>query len=107
MPFNSQLLLSTKEENNINPAIRNNIHIICKLEDYTQQDIYDILLQRVKFLGWEMDKYYKILEHISTISLEDVKFALNILSWTIRCAIAEGRDILTEKDLNKALHIMQ
>ena len=107
IPFNSLLLLSTSDENNINTAIRNNIHISCELEEYSQKDIQDILTQRVKYLGWKVDRNYKILEHISAISLEDVKFALNILAWTIRCALSAGRDTLTERDLNKALHIMQ
>lgn len=107
IPFNSLLLLSAQEEDKINPAIRNNINIVCKLEEYTQQDIYNILIQRVKFLGWGVDWKYKVIEHIATISMEDVIFALNLLSWTIRCALSEGRDILTEKDLNKALHILQ
>jgi len=106
IPFNSLLILAARDETKINPAIRDHIKIICRLEGYSRKDIYDILVQRITCLDWEVKKM-KLMEHISFVSHGDVGLAINILAWTYRCAVAKDEEVMNEKHLNQALRLLQ
>ncbi len=106
IPFNKLLILSAKDESKVSSVLLDQINIVCRLVSYSQKDIYDILNQRITYLGWKIE-HDKMLEHIASISQGKVRLAIDILAWIHRCAIAEGREHLTIKDLNRALHLLQ
>ena len=105
VPYDRFLILSSHNHDSVHPSIMENIDVYCFLEEYSRDDILAILSQRAGYLKWSIESP-KILEAIADVCKNNVGLAIDLLSWTHRCARSRGEHILKIADLNRALHLL-
>ena len=105
-PWNRLIMFNTKDITQVKPELLNIIDLQLNICDNSTEVIHDILTQRISYLGWKVENT-DLLQNIAEVSFETISVAINILSWTYRCARAEGEDVMTAKHVNQALHLMR
>jgi AAA+ superfamily predicted ATPase len=106
LDFNRLMIFSAQDISSLNVGILNSIDIVCHLQNYSASEILEILKQRIRILGWNIQNT-EMLRSITAVSANDVDRAIRMLHWTYRSARASGSDTLETKHLNNALHLMQ
>ena len=103
-PFNKLIMFSVRDLLQVDSEIIRNVDMQIYLNDYSSTEIYKILQQRVKYLGWAVENN-DLLQNIAEVSFQTISIAIKTLAWTYRCARASGEEVLTAKHLNQALHL--
>jgi Holliday junction resolvasome RuvABC ATP-dependent DNA helicase subunit len=105
--FKKLLILNCSDISKVNAQIVKNMAVVCKLNEiFTDVDIYNILLQRISCLSWNVKEKHKFIEFVVDVVGGNISLAIDILGWAHSCARAEGKDMITEKHLNQVLHIL-
>lgn len=70
------------------PPLRDRFRLVCQLEPYSNDEIADILRQRVRQLGWQVDE--ACFEAIAARSFGTPRIAIRLLESAYRTARSEG-----------------
>ena len=103
--FTGQLVLSVSEPTKISSKLEQYCSAIIRLDDYQDEDIADILMQRIAVCGIAIKDEFKVVDAIVQAVNKDVKLAIQILEWAYRCCCAEGKETVLLRHLNKAIKL--
>lgn len=104
-PFHKLLMIGVNDLNKIGAELVKKCEV-CFLKGFSSEEVFQMLNQRILFLNWEIESE-KVLENIVSVCKRKVALAIDILGWTYRVARSEGVDVMKEKHLNLALHLLQ
>ena len=107
--FNKLVMFCCDKIEKVNPEIVRKVSLCCHVDNFTDHDILNILIQRLSFLSWSIKDGQKqeILETIVNLCNCNVGLAIRMLGWTYKCSRSMGEDVMTLKALNMALHLLQ
>jgi Holliday junction resolvasome RuvABC ATP-dependent DNA helicase subunit len=93
--------MSTDSSPNIHQEMLKHIGIRCDLGGYSLEQVYQILQQRVNYLGWDASE--TTLRLIAQNSKNNPGNAMKLLQHTYMIARAEDKDKINIKHAQKAL----
>jgi DNA helicase TIP49 (TBP-interacting protein) len=103
-PFDRLIILSTSNKNEIPHVLLKQFKIQVNLTKLTTTEIELALRQRVSLLGWTISSP-ELLSKIAQ-SCSEIGYAMQVLSMAHLVVQSKNEDILTEKQLNMALHLL-
>jgi Holliday junction resolvasome RuvABC ATP-dependent DNA helicase subunit len=103
--FKSLLICSTHNVDLLDDHLLDSFDFVCRLSEYNQDSVLQILKQRLKYMGWRAEP--SVPKTIADLAKGDVKLAINVLKWTYRCSRSKDDDLLRITHLNTALHILR
>ena len=102
---NRLIILSAQNTKRICYSIKKAIDITITLSDYSDNEISQILDQRIRALNWEIETK-DILKMITHYSQNNPAEALKILQMAYRIMISSDKDILEMNHIRKALYLL-
>jgi len=100
------IALAATNKGKLIPSLNSAIDIKIKLQKYTDEEIYRIVQQRIKFLGWKTESN-KILEIIASKSEGNAGKAIKeLLQMSYTVMRSEGRDVIKLRHVNKAIELL-
>ena len=99
------LLLSTTDEYGLLQPLRDRCRLILRFEFYTVEELTSVLLQRTRFLGWNIHE--ELLPQIASRSRGTPRLALRLLQSCRRVARSEGETNITAHHLKRACQLEQ
>ena len=103
-PFDRLIILSTKNKDDLPDMLLKKFKIQVNLTKLTTTEIELALRQRVSLLGWTISSP-DLLSKIAQ-SCSEIGSAMQVLSMAHLVVRSRNEDILTEKQLNMALHLL-
>jgi Holliday junction resolvasome RuvABC ATP-dependent DNA helicase subunit len=105
--FKKLLIFNCLDINRVNHQIVKNVDTWFNINNvFMDDEIYKILVQRISYLGWEIEEQEKFINSIIAVVKNEISRAIEILGWAHSCARAEGEDRISLKQLNRALHLL-
>ncbi len=102
VPVLKPLLMTTHSKNNVPSYFQEKIDHIVELEDYTDQQLQLIVLQRLKYCGLDYDEE-KVLKLIVEYGLEKLHDIIRLLKSAIAFTLADSRTTLTVEDVKNVM----
>lgn len=99
------LLLSTTDEYGLLQPLRDRCRLVLRFEFYSNQELTTVLLQRTRFLGWEIHE--ELLPQIASRSRGTPRLALRLLQSCRRVARSQGETTITAHHLRRACQLEQ
>ena len=105
-PFENRLIIfACQTSKRICYSIKKAIDITITLSDYSDNEISQIIEQRIKALNWEIETD-DILKMITNFSNNNPNIAMNILQMSYRIMRSLDKDILEISHIKKALYLL-
>jgi len=105
--FNKLLIFNCSNISVVNHQIMKNTDVWFNINNvFMDEDIYKVLVQRISYLGWAVDEQEKFIRSIVAVVRGNVSKTIEIIGWSHSCARADGKDRITLKHLNGALHLL-
>ena len=105
--FAGQLILSSEKQTKISSKLEKYCSAVIQMIDYEDQDVRNILLQRIAVCGLKVEDQPKIVDAIvQAVKVNNVEMAIQLLEWAYKCSRAEGADTIVISHFNKALKIL-
>lgn len=98
--INGLIILSATEDASAIPPIQKYIDTVIKIGNYSNADVCKILHQRADYYHLSFQDKEQSLQAIAQATRCNVREAIDTLFWAYRASRAEGRNIITTKDLN-------
>lgn len=102
VPVFSPIIMTTHTKNNVPTYLQEKIDHIVELEDYTDQQLQLIVLQRLKYCGLDYDEE-KVLKLIVEYGLEKLHDIIRLLKSAIAFTLADSRTTLTVEDVKNVM----
>ena len=103
--FAGQLVLSAENPTKISTKLEQHCSAIIRLADYRDDDVANILLQRIAVCGITVKDEFKLVDAIVQAVNQDIKLAVKLLEWAYKCCRAEAKETVLIRHLNKALKL--
>ncbi len=101
--FTGLLILSSEDETKITSTMEKHCGAVIHVADYDDEDVCEILEQRIALYGLKIEEKEKLVDAIVHIVNCDVRLCIELLHWSYRCCRAMGKYIITLQHLNKTL----
>ncbi len=102
VPVSNPIVMTTHTKNNVPTYLQEKIDHIVELEDYTDQQLQLIVLQRLKYCGLDYDEE-KVLKLIVEYGLEKLHDIIRLLKSAIAFTLADSRTTLTVEDVKNVM----
>ncbi|MCC9602869.1 AAA family ATPase [Stieleria sp. JC731] len=99
------LLLSTTDEYGLLQPLRDRCRLVLRFEFYSNEELTTVLLQRTRFLGWEIHE--ELLPKIASRSRGTPRLALRLLQSCRRVARSQGETTITAHHLKRSCQLEQ
>jgi len=99
------LLLSTTDEFCLLEPLRNRLRLVLRFEHYSDDELTELLRQRVRALKWEVEEH--VLPEVAIRSRGTPRLSLRLLQASRRVARAEGETVVRTAHLNRACNLEQ
>jgi Holliday junction DNA helicase RuvB len=99
------LIGATTHEHNLSPSLRDRFRIVLRLTHYSGDEMFLLIRQRAKRLGWTIDD--AAVRRLATRSRGVSRLGVRLLESTKRTASAEGADIITVGHVERMCEIEQ
>jgi Holliday junction resolvasome RuvABC ATP-dependent DNA helicase subunit len=103
--FSGLLIISAEKETKPTAELEKHCGAVIQVEDYTDEDIYNILCQRA-ICGLQIEDKEKVVDAIVQVVNCDVKLCMHLLHWSNKCCRSVGEDIIKLRHLNSALKLL-
>ncbi len=98
------IVLTGKRDAQIAQPIKDSVQHIIMLEDYTEQQLILIVLQRLKYANIDYENE-RVLQDIVEYGKKDLKLCIQFLKCCVAVMQAEGRQMITVKDVTRAAYL--
>lgn len=100
------IVLTGKSLAQIAQPIKETVQHMIQLEDYTEQQLILIVLQRLKYSNIDYENE-TVLQGVVKCGNNNLKLCIQFLKCCVAVMQAEGRQIMTLKDIARAAHLMK
>jgi hypothetical protein len=102
VPVFTPIVMTTNAKDNVPTYFQQKIDHIVELEDYSEQQLQLIVLQRLKYCGLDYDEE-KVLQLIVEYGLEKLHNIIRLLKSSITVMLADSRTTLTVEDVKNVM----
>ena len=104
-PYYPFIILLAEQTRLVNPILRREMDVMCELGKYTYDEISQIISQRLSYLNWQVESD-SVIQAIVQVSCGWADRAVKLLDWSYRVCRSKDEEVITEKHLNQALHLL-
>ncbi len=102
VPVLKPVVMTTHTKNNVPKYFQEKIDHIVELEDYTEQQLQLIVLQRLKYCGLDYDEE-KVLQLVVEYGAEKLNNIIRLLKSAIAFTLADSRTTVTVEDVKNVM----